>query len=236
MMMIQSRHAAMGEMISMIAHQWRQPISTISMGANNILLDIEFDDIQSEQLKSVCNTILNQTQYLTQTIDDFRDFFRPNKEVEEYAVEHVFSEVLAIIGTSLKNHNIDVKREYNSKSKVYTYSRELVQVCINLVKNAKEVLVESRVQNPCIILQTREDKNSVYVSVLDNGPGILEENKFRIFEPYFTTKKATEGTGLGLYMSKTIVEKHLEGSLRFVDRGKWTCFEIVLPKHHSKEP
>ena len=230
MMLVQSRHAAMGEMISMIAHQWRQPLSVISMSANNMLLDIEFDDMDAHQFKDHSESILAQTQYLSQTIDDFRNFFKPDKELELCRVNTVVTEILGIIGTSLANNNIMVVKELHAKTAIPTFPKELMQVGINLVKNAKEVLVEEKKPEAAITIKTEEDDGFVYFSVCDNGRGVPPENINKIFEPYFTTKSAKEGTGLGLYMSKTIVEKHLLGTIELTSVPGCTCFEIVLPK------
>ncbi|MFA6192098.1 MAG: PAS domain S-box protein [Sulfurimonas sp.] len=229
-MMAQSRQAAMGEMISMIAHQWRQPISAISMGANNILADIELDMVDTETLKTGSLNILHQTQELSKTIDDFRNFFRPGKTAEEVLVEDVFKEAFSVLGKSLENHDIEVKKEFNSINKIETYSRELMQVFINILKNAKEALVENRAQQREIDISIKDNLDTVVIDICNNG-GIIPENIInKIFNPYFSTKDEKNGTGLGLYMSKTIVEKHLKGTLIVTNIADGVCFTISLPK------
>ena len=228
LLMVQSRHAAMGEMISMIAHQWRQPLATVSMNVNNILLDIEFGDLDTNAMQTHLNDILSQTQYLSQTIDDFRDFFKPNKESVQTTAQDVFTNAMSVMGASLRNHNIKVIYKIEASSTVQTFDKELMQVCINLINNSKEAL--AKVENPTLWLSAHEDKNSLYLRVCDNGPGVPKEIKEQIFDPYFTTKEEKEGTGLGLYMSKSIVEKHLKGTLTHLQDGTQTCFEISLPK------
>ena len=228
-MISQSRHAAMGEMISMIAHQWRQPISVISMDANNILADIELETLENKTLSEDAQNILKQTQELSKTIDDFRDFFKPSKLTEEMWPQDILKEALGVIGKSLENNNIEIVTEFQINKQINTYSRELMQVIINLLKNAKEVLSENKVENKKIYIKIVDKENKVCIKVCDNGGGVKEEIQNQIFNPYFTTKKSSSGTGLGLYMSKTIIEKHLNGTLIVKNEDAGACFEITVP-------
>ncbi len=231
MMLAQSRHAAMGEMISMIAHQWRQPITVISMVANNLLADVELEDIEPERLRQSADKVLNQTQHLSQTIDDFKNFFKPNKQVEMTLVSDVLEENFAIVGKSLENNNIVIEKDYNCKTLIPLYSRELLQVFINIFKNAKEALLENEIKDPMISVLTHEDETYVYISICDNGKGIAPAILKKIYDPYFSTKDEKIGTGLGLYMSKTIVEKHLNGTIKANNRQEGgVCFKISLLK------
>ncbi|MEA3373517.1 MAG: DUF3365 domain-containing protein [Campylobacterota bacterium] len=231
MMLAQSRHAAMGEMISMIAHQWRQPITVIAMGANNLLADVELEDVQPESVRQSAALMLEQTHHLSKTIDDFKNFFRPNKKTEMTLVNDVLEENFSIVGKSLENHNIAVEKEYNSVTPIPIFSRELLQVFINILKNAKEALIEKEIKEPLISVATREDEEHVYISICDNGKGIDPAILAKIYDPYFSTKDEKIGTGLGLYMSKTIVEKHLKGIIKAENREEGgICFEISLPK------
>ncbi len=229
-MLAQSRHAAMGEMISMIAHQWRQPISVIAMDANNVLVDIELESVETESLKSDVNDIIEQTKHLSQTIDDFRNFFKPNKIREEVLVADVFRDAYSVIEKSLLNNNVEVENIFDSTFKVSIFSRELLQVFVNVLKNAKEALEEHRAEDRKITNRISEDEDSVVVSICDNAGGIAEDIMDKIFEPYFSTKDEKNGTGLGLYMSKTIVEKHLFGELNVKNTQDGVCFLIKIPK------
>ncbi|MFA6137193.1 MAG: HAMP domain-containing sensor histidine kinase [Sulfurimonas sp.] len=231
MMLSQSRHAAMGEMISMIAHQWRQPISAIAMGANNMLIDVELDALEPKSVKEGAELILDQAMHLSKTIDDFKNFFRPNKQREIVLVNDVLEETFTIIEKSLENHNIAIKRSYGSKTPISLFSRELLQVFINIIKNAKEALLGANIENPVISVTTGEDEEQVYISICDNGKGIDKAIIAKIYEPYFSTKDEKTGTGLGLYISKIIVEKHLLGTLhaKNIEEGG-VCFVISLPK------
>ncbi len=228
-MIAQSRHAEMGEMISMIAHQWRQPISVIAMDANNILADIELEMLEEESLKSNSIDILAQIQELSKTIDDFRNFFKPEKNVEEVLAKDVVRDALGVIGKSLENNNIKVVFESTEEIKIKTYSRELMQVLINIIKNARETLLEHGVKEGSISISIQNEKESLTLKICDNGGGIKEEIMDQIFNPYFTTKGEKNGTGLGLYMSKTIIEKHLQGSIKVSNVNEGACFEISIP-------
>ena len=230
MMMTQSRHAIMGEMISMIAHQWRQPISTIAMSVNTLLADVDiYDKVENEEVKRASYLILDQTQHLSKTIDDFKNFFVPNRITGRVNVNDVIDDALGIIGKSLENNNIELIKEYKSETQIDIFSRELLQVTINIIKNAKEALLENSIENAKIEVCTYEDDKSVFIKICDNGKGIDKSITDKIFEPYFTTKDEKSGTGLGLYMSKTIVEKHLHGTIEcFNENG--ACFKIKLPK------
>ncbi len=230
LMLNQSKHAAMGEMISMIAHQWRQPITTISMAANNILADIELDMLNNEEAKKFANEVSTQTQYLSNTIEDFRNFFKQDKDVETVDLKTIFNDTSSIILASLKNNGIDFILNFDKTIQISTYRRELVQVLINIIKNAKEALQEKdiKVKKIEIKIVTVEDKISI--EIIDNAGGIKDEIIDKIFEAYFTTKDQQNGTGLGLYMSKMIIEKHLKGKISVYNTNEGATFKIILPQ------
>jgi len=233
LIMTQSRHAAMGEMISMIAHQWRQPISVIAMEANNMLADIEFDEIETEAFSRDAQIIIEQTQHLSKTIDDFRNFFRPGKKKEQAIPRDVMEECFAIVGKSLENNNIEVIKNYQTDRSLLIYSRELLQVFINLIKNAKEALTEHQTNNRKIIIDIFEKKEQdvsyVLIHIIDNAGGIPEDIQDKVFEPYFSTKGKQSGTGLGLYMSKTIIEEHLDGKIEINNTDNGVQFSMKIP-------
>jgi PAS domain S-box-containing protein len=225
LMIAQSRHAAMGEMISMIAHQWRQPIAVVAMGANNILADIELDMINNDSLKENLDEIISQTEYLSQTIDDFKNFFKPDKEKDLASAKSIFDETFKIMGKMLENNEISVIQNYNSGIELYTYSKELLQVFINIIKNAKEALIEKRDTNRIIKINEFMEYDHIIIQISNNAGGIEKNIIDKIFDPYFTTKEEL-GTGLGLYMSKTIIEKHLNGKLSVYNTEDGACFEM----------
>lgn len=228
-MIAQSRHAAMGEMIGMIAHQWRQPISIVAMIANNMLLDVELDEVNKDGCNTQANDIIEQTEYLSKTIDDFRNFFRPNKEKDITCIEDVISETQKIIGSSLEYSSIELSIKNGNKKQIKTYSRELLQVFINIIKNAKEALVENRENDRKITINIADDEKNVVTTFCDNGGGIDKDIIDKIFEPYYSTKTEKTGTGLGLYMSKTIIQKHLNGTISVENFENGACFKISIP-------
>ncbi len=225
----QSKQAAMGEMIGMIAHQWRQPISIVAMAVNNILVDLELDELTEESVRECANEILSETQYLSQTIDDFRNFFKPNKAKETITVQQLYDNTYKIMGKSLENNNIELNFSGDLMIDIKTYAKELVQVFINILNNAKDALVDYDLSRKKIFISVNKQKNSVIFKFCDNAGGVKEEIMDRIFEPYFSTKEEKNGTGLGLYMCKNIVEKHLKGKIWVKNEENGTCFMIKLP-------
>lgn len=230
LMMAQSRHAAMGEMIGMIAHQWRQPISGIAMNANNILLDIALESFDNTSATAYAEDILDQTQHLSKTIDDFRNFFKPDKSVSTVNLREIIEETFTIVKDSLINNGIQIKTSYLTDTKVDAYSRELMQVFVNIINNAKDVLLSKQTKAPLIDICVDEDEMYINTSICDNGGGISESILPKLFDPYFTTKDEKTGTGLGLYMSKMIIEDHLHGVIEAYNSNDGACFKIRLLK------
>ena len=225
----QSRQAAMGDMIAIIAHQWRQPISTISMASNNIHLDIALNNLNKNEIQRALIEIDEQTRYLSKTIDDFRNFFKPNKEKITKEIAIIINEVLNIIGKSLSNNNISLLLDIGFNEKITTYTSELIQVLLNIINNARDVIRDREIKNGTITISVKSNNKDIYIYVCDNANGVPNELIGKIFEPYFTTKNKT-GTGLGLYISKVIIEKHLKGTIKLENRDKGACFIILLPK------
>jgi signal transduction histidine kinase len=228
-MIAQSRHAAMGEMIGMIAHQWRQPLQIINMNVNNTLADIDFEEITMENLQVNSKSILTQTEHLTKTIDDFKNFFSPNQKKEDIPILSVIEEANSIIGPSLINSSIVLNISCSSDIKASIYKRELVQVILNLINNSKHA-ISNNIENRHIDIEVSKEDNWILLKVSDNGSGISDENIGKIFEPYFTTKGVSSGTGLGLYISKTIIETHFNGAIKAYNIDGGACFEIKIPK------
>ncbi|MCX6074529.1 MAG: hybrid sensor histidine kinase/response regulator [Campylobacterales bacterium] len=230
-MMIQSRQAAMGDMIAMIAHQWRQPLAIVSMDINNLKLSIALEEeISTALLEKHIESITEQVQQLSQTIDDFRNFFNPNQVKETITIADVLEKTLRIIQKSMVNHNITIVVENSSETKLETYSNQLLQVFLNIINNAKDVLITKSVPNAQVLIKIEDTEDSVVTKICDNGGGIPKDIIEQIGAPYFTTKK-TEGTGLGLYMSKIIMTEHLNGKLTWENKEKGICFTILLPKN-----
>ena len=229
LMLAQSRQAAMGDMIGMIAHQWRQPLTVISMVANNLKAHLELEDlIPTSELEKLTNVLSEQTQYLSRTIDDFRNFFKPDKRKEKVSLCEIYDRLKTIVDKTLVNNQITLSFSRDCTIKILTFPNELVQVLINLINNAKDAIKEQNIQNGKINIQTTHEETSLTITVQDNGGGIESTVIEQLGEPYITTKK-TNGTGLGLYMSKIIIEKHLDGRLQWKNCDKGSCFSIILP-------
>jgi|GEM_PF-555999 len=230
MLINQSRHAAMGEMISMIAHQWRQPLSIISMDANNLLLDVAMERCDAETSQNYAHSISKQTQHLSQTIDDFRNFFKPDKEVSHVNIKNTVEQTLSIVQDALNNNNITLTSSFETGAEVKAYARELMQVFVNIITNAKDALVSTKTINPLIQIRVYEDEEYLHTEFLDNAGGIEPTVMKKIFDPYFSTKDEKIGTGLGLYMSKMIIEEHLHGVLAAKNQNDGACFTVSLLK------
>ncbi len=205
--------ASMGEMIGNIAHQWRQPIAVISMWANNIIVDIDMNNIDTDSFKEYALKINEQTKYLSQTIDDFRNFFSPNKESTLFVLKDSIDKTLNLLSGSLKTYNIKTVVEIKN-IKIFALENELTQVILNILKNAKDILVAlPKDEKRLIFINGYEDSENTVIEIVDSGGGIADDIIGKIFEPYFTTKHKSQGTGIGLYMAQSIITRDFLGSL-----------------------
>jgi len=230
MLINQSRHAAMGEMIGMIAHQWRQPISTIAMDANNMLLDIALEDFNTTEAEKYANSITEETQHLSRIIDDFSNFFKPDRVISKVNIREIIDNTLSMEKDSLKNNNIQLTASYETDKEVKAYPRELMQVFVNIINNSKDALKLKRQDNASISIRVYEDEKYINTEIRDNGGGIDADILPKVFDPYFSTKDEKSGTGLGLYMSKVIIENHLNGILEVYNNDEGACFTVKLLK------
>ncbi len=228
LMLLQSRQAAMGEMISMIAHQWRQPISVISMVANNILADLQMDNLDKQVLETSLLDINHQVQHMSKTIDDFRDFFKPKKERVQITAGQIVDKTVDIVGSSLQNNNITLEVSGERDIVFETYDRELVQVLLNIISNAKDALQKATAEKKIIKIEISKEQNSLCFCIKNNGEAIKKRNLAKIFDPYFSTKDEKNGSGLGLYMARSIVQKHMKGSIEAANEGGWVLFRIKV--------
>jgi two-component system, NtrC family, sensor kinase len=234
----QSRFAAMGEMIGMIAHQWRQPLASIGTASFNLkykLLAQEYDletkegrEYQSTFFKKKLDEIELYVQNLTTTIDDFRNFFKTDKAYVRANINNPIKNTLKIMQEDLTSNNIDVILNLSSQTSIDIYENEIAHVIINILKNAQDKFLEKNIKNAKIEIETTDLENGVKVDIYDNGGGIEKDNLDIIFEPYFSTKKEKNGTGIGLYMSKIIVEKNHKGKIYASNIKEGVCFSIIL--------
>ncbi|ADR34873.1 PAS/PAC sensor signal transduction histidine kinase [Sulfuricurvum kujiense DSM 16994] len=229
MMIAQSKQAAMGDMIAMIAHQWRQPLAIMGMEINNLIMSIGFDDeITNDYLLKLSESLNKQLHQLSETIDNFRNFFMPTQSRVQITMEEVLENTLNIIGASCENSNIKLNVQNSSKSSLFITKSSLIQVLLNIVGNAKDMLLANQIKNAAITVTVSETDETISISVCDNAGGIPESICDKIGQPYFTTKKDLNGTGLGVYISRIIIEKHLFGTLRWYNKEGGACFEITL--------
>jgi len=225
-----SKFIALGEMISNIAHQWRQPLSELS----SILMYIKFkhgiNALDNKTMQTKSDEADKVLDYMSHTIDDFRNFFMPKKEKEEFYIYKAIDSVMTIVSSSLLNDKIKVIINLDKNTKLTTYLNEYEQVILNIINNAKDVLIEKKIENPQIKITAYDESKYVVLFIEDNAGGITVEPKGKIFEPYFTTKDGSKGTGIGLYMSKIIIDKNMKGKLRVRNTKNGAKFGILVPK------
>jgi len=219
----QSKLASMGEMMGAIAHQWRQPLNVLAINIQ-MLEDMEENgEINTNFIENFVEKNMKTIQFMSQTIDDFKDFFEPTKQKETFKLEDSITEVLKLIEKQLQNYNISINIS-SDNSEIESYKSEFKQVILNLLNNSKEAFIENNIQNPQIDIEIKER----VITFSDNAGGIPKEIQNRVFEPYFTTKD--NGTGIGLYMSKIIIEEHLNGKISFIVEDNHTIFKISFNK------
>ncbi len=224
-MINQSRLAQMGQMINMIAHQWRQPLSAISAVSAKLKLKAQLNKLDSTSTIELCDKISSYSQQLSSTIDNFRKFFKSDGEKRETDYKEIIEEALEIVGASLKDKKIDITKELNSSPKIITHPDELKQAVLNILKNAEETLLKRGVDNPNITITSKNNT----LKIEDNAGGVEAEIMDKIFDPYFSTKSRKDGVGLGLYISKIIVEERCKGKLQVKNSLKGAIFTIELP-------
>jgi len=239
-MLHQSRLAQMGETLSMIAHQWRQPLATINAIIASTKLRYELQDFDldkkndkealitytHDQLDRIENSIIS----LSEIIDDFKDFYKPTKNKVAIEIHKPIQRALNLIEASFISKHINCEIIYEDRSKVKVHFNELTQVLLNLFQNAMEEMLEHDTPHPTVSVKTFSDERYTYIEICDNGEGIDEKLAEKIFDPYFSTKEEKNGSGLGLYMSKMIIEEHHHGKFYLKKESKQTCFVIALPK------
>ncbi len=228
-LMQQARFVQMGEMIAMIAHQWRQPLTAINSTALKINIQAKLKKLDVELAYELSSKISQYSQHLSKTIDDFRNFFKPNKERSLVDFQRLIAEVLSIMDASIENNNIEVIQELNCNDKFLSYSNEIKQVILNLVKNAQDALEENSIKDPKIYIRSYKKDNRCIFEVGDNAKGVPSNIIDKIFDPYFSTKSEKNGTGLGLYMSKIIIEEHCGGTISVENDKNGALFKIEIP-------
>ncbi len=234
----QSKLSSMGEMIGNIAHQWRQPLSVISSSTSAIKLYEQEGIYSKEEIIEFIDVILNSTKYLSNTIDDFRNFYKEDSEKIDFDVKLAINNSLNLIKTELVKQNINVVFVNEESFNICGTRNQFLQVMINILINAKDAFLEKDIINKAIFIDFYQDSQNNIIEIYDNAGGIDEDVIEHIFEPYFTTKHKSLGTGIGLYMSEEIITKQLKGQI-FVSNKHFTykykeCkgaeFKIIIKK------
>ncbi len=210
----QSKMASMGEMISMIAHQWRQPLTAISSASGDIKIKYELDMLNDEALMSNIDAIIHRTQKMSETINDFMNFFKPHKDKEVFLLKALFDEILKLIKPQFENRTIEFIINIDKNITINGYKNELEQVLLNILSNARDAYEDKKTLNKSVEIFVKENKNKkLNIFIKDKAGGIKDGFLNKIFEPYITTKEEGKGTGIGLYMSKTIIQRSFKGDI-----------------------
>lgn len=235
LMLSQSRLAQKGEMLSMIAHQWRQPLAAISATSASIEMKAGMNKLDNDDIKQKARAISDYSEHLSQTINDFKSFFKPNKKKTETTYDDIITSALQIMENSLNNKNIQLHKNLNCHETFISYPNKIKQVILNLISNAEDALLESKVPNPSITITTYTKENKNIFEIIDNAGGVPEDIIEKIFDPYFSTKISKDGTGLGLYMSKVIIQEHCNGTLSVENIKNGALFRIILTRDSQKK-
>lgn len=230
---VQSKQAVMGEMISMIAHQWRQPLSTVTLTISDIQLKKMLgEEIPEDKMANSLQEISDTVVYLSDTIDDFQTYFDPNKDTSVESLDKVIEKVINFIHARVKGTRISI--DYRSKNfeKIEMYQNELIQVILNIMNNAVDAHMDQQKENPLILILVRDLEKNLELIIEDNAGGIKSSDIEKIFEPYFSTK-GKNGTGLGLYMSQMIMEKQFNSKIVVTSSSEGSKFSIKIPKKLS---
>ncbi len=231
MMLYQSRLAQMGEMLSMIAHQWRQPLNNLSILNQTITLKYKMGKLNDNVIETFENNSKLQIKQMSQTIDDFSEFFKPDKEKKEFFIREIIDKTIKILVPVFKKRDIKVTVNITEKIKMNSYENELGQVILNILSNAKDALIENKVTDKKIIIDVSKLNQNIILSITDNAGGVPKNIAHKIFDPYFSTKNDRNGTGLELYIAKIIVKDHLGGTIDLEVNKQSGCstFNISLP-------
>ncbi len=232
-MTIQSKQAVMGEMISMIAHQWRQPLSSITLNISNFQVKrLLGKDNCDKELDRILDNISDTAVYLSDTINDFQTYFHPNKESSEIEISELINKAINFTLPRIKDTKITIELSCEKEIVVQTYANEIIQVLLNIMNNAVDELLKRAIDNPKVVVYVFEEDAYIRIEIYDNAGGIKDEDIESIFEPYFSTK-GKNGTGLGLYMSQMIMQKQFHTDIEVFSQNGETLFTLRVPKSVS---
>jgi PAS domain S-box-containing protein len=223
----QSRQAAMGEMIGNIAHQWRQPLTAVSAIVQDIEDAWEFDELDAKYLNKSVTTAMDQLQFMSRTIDDFRNFFKPNKIKANFMAKKIVEKTVTFISKSFANNQIEVETKLEEVT-IFGFENEYSQVILNILNNAKDAILENSKNGGTVSIELTKENGRGTLTICDTGGGIPQKDLDKIFDPYYTTKEQGKGTGIGLYMSKMIIENNMDGKIEAYNVKDGACFKITV--------
>jgi len=228
LLIAQSKLAAVGETLAHIAHQWKQPLSQINSVVLNIEADFDDEKLNKSVLEFHLNEIEKMTFYMSDTIESFNTYLQPNESKEIFSMKEAFDNSFELVYQLLESRHIEIKIEIIEDSFVYGTKKEFVQALLVILNNAKDVLIEKKIKYPKIHITIYKKQNKSHIEIEDNGGGISNKYFDKIFDPYFTTKPHSQGTGHGLCMAKMIVEKSMHGVLNVTNEKRGAKFSIIL--------
>lgn len=224
----QSRQAAMGEMIANIAHQWRQPLTMLAIAVQDTKMAWSYGEVNDEYIEKMVSSSMKQINYMSHTIDDFRKFFKPDTKKTLFNLKKALYRVSELVSAALKSNNVELQIDIDDSLSVFGYENELLQTFLNIINNAKDAAINNKVAFPKIEITAKPCEKGCVVYVQDNAGGIPPEIIDKIFDPYFTTKEPGKGTGIGLYMAKTIIEVNMDGKISVENAGSGARFIVEL--------
>ena len=232
----QARFASLGEMLNNIAHQWRQPLGSLSMIIQSFQVKMQLGKLTTEFVEQKTKDALLLAQNMSNTLDDFKNFFDPNRAKTKFFIKDCLEHSIEISKYFLNKENIKLEVNIKKNIELFSYYNELSHVFLNIISNSKDALVSNVDKNDRIIkIVVNSKKDFLFVNIIDNGGGIAPDILTKVFEPYFTTKYKTAGTGIGLYMSKQIVERHIKGQIsckniksKMKDEKVFSCTSFVI--------
>lgn len=228
MVIQQGRLASMGEMMRSITHQWRQPLNNLGLILQSLPVTVKHDETEAQEVRESVKLSMGIIEFMSHTIDDFRNFFKEERQKSEFVVMDVVRRVEVMVSASLYDKDISMAIKGGNDVRVLGYPNEIAHVLLNLINNARDVLVERRVTQPSISVCSYGQDGKAIITVTDNGGGIAEEHLEKVFDPDFTTKESEQGTGLGLYLSRVMVERHMGGRLTVRNSENGAEFRIEI--------
>lgn len=230
-----ARLATMGEMLSNISHQWRQPLNNVALIIQNLQSEFEDSDLTIEACRDYVSECMKYLSYMSSTIDNFQAFYQPDHKQQAFDLCKAISESISLIKDDMEFHGIALKMKCENNILVHGFRKEFSQVIMNIIMNAKDALKKQQPDKPYIEISCSRDDSSAAIRITDNGCGIPADIIDKVFDPYFTTKFMSQGVGMGLYVSKMIIEKHMNGTIKVTGTDSGVEVTILIPLSKDQE-